>query len=638
MRRSHLAVAIATAMTIAGTANAGTKDLKGSIEFEDVAVPTTDAEKRSVLASESVRVDWKDYAIGYNTIMRSGATPPYNDPAAGDMPFGTLIDINGDPIGRSSNDNDFSSLVRGDEGGLFMVSHFESRPAAVYLTELHQDKKTGELTALRTRPLDFSDVKGGWTHCAGTVTPWGNHLGSEEYPPNAKQWRDATIDSYNAEIAEYFGVIPALDASGNVTNQQEIIDAVNPYYYGFTTEIDVDNYDDATVTKHYSMGRVAIELSYVMPDQKTVYTSDDGSYVGLYRYVADDKRDLSSGTLYAAKYTQTSPWYSDKDSRVAEAVRDGGAGDIDWVELGHATDAEIRGLIDSGITFADIFDEDVPGCTKIRNRDAGGGECLLVKPGMEKAAAFLETSRYAGLTGATTEWEKMEGITYDAESNTMYLAMSRVRNGMTDGGNPLLYADSTNAANHMSVPFNYCGTVYALDLDYHYVARNIYGVVYGIPRLFSRGAEVDNAYDPAGPYAANQCDLDGISEPDNLTFVPGYDTLIIGEDTGLHQNDMIWAYDVYSGDLTRIQTTPYGSETTSPYVYPNINGFGYIMSVVQHPFGESDEDKLESPEEALGYTGYIGPFPALDADNHHADHHRHHAPRRAHRRWHWPRT
>jgi len=33
---------------------------------------------------------------------------------------------------------------------------------------------------------------------------------------------------------------------------------------------------------------------------------------------------------------------------------------------------------------------------------------------------------------------------------------------------------------------------------------------------------------------------------------------------------------------------------------------------VQHPYGESDEDKLTNPDQARAYTGYIGPFPAMD--------------------------
>jgi hypothetical protein len=36
---------------------------------------------------------------------------------------------------------------------------------------------------------------------------------------------------------------------------------------------------------------------------------------------------------------------------------------------------------------------------------------------METAAAFLETRRVAALKGATTEWEKLEGVTYDPHRN-----------------------------------------------------------------------------------------------------------------------------------------------------------------------------------------------------------------------------
>ena len=442
------------------------------------------------------------------------------------------------------------------------------------------------------------------------MTPWGNHLGSEEYPPNAKQWRDGAVDAYNAEMVRYF---PAARGAADADLPALTLEHMNPYDYGFTTEVEVKNFNDASVTKHYSMGRVAIELSYVMPNMKTVYTSDDGSRVGLFRYEADKAGDLSAGTLYAARWVQTSPIYG-ADVRVATESRDGGSANIEWIELGHATDKEIRDIIDSGVTFKEIFDElpvgscDIAGGYKvISNRDSSS-ECLKLRSGKEKTAAFLETSRYAAIKGATIEFEKMEGITLDPDTNTMYLAMSRVIGNMTDGAGDIM------------VPYNYCGTVYGLDLDDDYVATNMYGVVAGLPRTFSRGAPVDDKYPADGPYAANQCDLNGISEPDNVTFVPGYKTLIIGEDTGLHQNDMIWAYNVESKELTRAQTTPYGSETTSPYFYPDINGFSYVMSVIQHPFGESDEDALKVEEESRGYTGYLGPFPGVKDDDGQGDH------------------
>ncbi len=584
-----LTLAVAAAMTGSATA--------GDIQFTNAAVPTNDLDKRSVLTSNFAIVDGKKVDVKYNVLLRTGDRP-HRSPAR----FGQIFDIEGKPVVledgsyKLSNDNDFSSILRGRHGELYMVSHFETRPAAMYLTELNQNKRTGKLSAARTRPLDFSHVNGGWVHCAGSVSPWGTHMGSEEYPPNAKEWIDGNISAYNAEMVRYFPAARgAADANLPALAQQYM----NPYDYGFVVEVHVKDFRNASVAKHYAMGRVAIELSYVMPNRKTVYISDDGSSVGLFRYEADVAGDLSAGELYAAKWNQTSPWTNDQERAYP---LDGGAADITWVKLGHATDKEVRSLIDSGITFSDIFEVDGDHCTAIRTRD--GAECLSVKPGQEKAAAFLESSRYAALKGATIEFEKMEGITLNPETNTLFLSMSRVRGGMSDG------------KGDMSVPYNYCGTVYALDLDNHFVATKMHGLLSGIPRLYSRGAAEDNPYPADGPYAANQCDLNGISEPDNITFMPGYNTLIIGEDTGKHQNDMIWSYHLDTEKLTRIQTTPYGSETTSPYFYPNIGGFAYVMSVIQHPFGESDQDMLEKKQEARAYTGYLGPFPAMgEKDN-----------------------
>jgi hypothetical protein len=233
---------------------------------------------------------------------------------------------------------------------------------------------------------------------------------------------------------------------------------------------------------------------------------------------------------------------------------------------------------------------------------------------MEVAASRLETRRYAAMNDATTEWRKMEGITFDPDGGKLYLAMSEVENGMESLAAKPAY--NIASADHIQVAPNDCGAVYAMEvgkvkgIGSKYVAKNMYGEVEGIL----------NGVSP------NKCDLDGIANPDNLTFITGYNTLIIGEDTGSgHQNDVIWSYDLASKQLTRILSTPYGSETTSPYWYPNINGFGYLMAVTQHPYGESDSDQYIIGSMAdRGYTGYVGPFPAMGKGKpggHHGYHH-----------------
>lgn len=559
------------------------------IEFNEVKVPLSDTEKRAINASDGVKISGKEYKIGYNIIMRSGDK-------VGDEIFGALYDINGklittkDGSPRISNDNDFSSLhTYGDK--IFMISHFETRPAAMYITELNQDKTTGKLSPVNTKNIDFSKFGGLWVPCAGSVTPWGTHLGSEEYEPDARMIKEnGEGGEYYNLMAEYFG--------GDLTK-------VNPYNYGWTPEVKIINEKgDVNVTKHYAMGRIAHELSYVMPDRKTVILSDDGTNTGLFMFIADKAGDLSSGVLYAAKWHQTGD-------------QNGGSANLEWISLGNANDNEIKKEIDNGIKFSDIFDmaefkDDIcpDGFTATKaNVDSNqetAPECIKLKHGMEKIASRLESRRYAAIKGATTEFRKMEGITYNNDLNEIYIGMSEINKGMesfkSKGKDSLKY--DVKGVDDIRLLHNTCGAVYRLTLKKDdKIGSNF------VPDVMSGMI--------AGKYATtgdklNTCDLNGLANPDNVTYINGTGTLIIGEDTGSgHQNDYIWSYDIQKDRLTRILTTPYGSETTSPYYYNNIGGFGYIIAVVQHPYGESDEDRLQNSSDARAYTGYIGPFPVI---------------------------
>ncbi|MBX2801797.1 MAG: hypothetical protein KTR31_29225 [Myxococcales bacterium] len=46
--------------------------------------------------------------------------------------------------------------------------------------------------------------------------------------------------------------------------------------------------------------------------------------------------------------------------------------------------------------------------------------------------------------------------------------------------------------------------------------------------------------------------------------------------------------------------------------YADFQGYGYLLSVVQHPYGESDQARQQSDREQRAYLGYVGPFPPLD--------------------------
>jgi secreted PhoX family phosphatase len=559
----------------------------GTIAFAPVAAPIDDAAKRAVSVSPSVTIDGAAHDIRWNVIARSGQK-------IGDAVFGALTDAAGhtlfNPDGSPmvADSADFTSLLPIGKK-IYSITHFESLPGAMFLSEMTQGAD-GTLTAVSTRAIDFSAVGGLWNPCAGSVTPWHSHLGSEEYPPDARAVESAdSLSDLDAEMplmARYFGVNPLLAPLAAFKA------VFQPYKFGYPVEITVSDAGAPAVAKHYAMGRFAVELALVMPDKKTAYMSDDGTNTGLFRFVADKEGDLSAGTLFAAKWTQTSG-------------QGAGSADLSWVDLGHGDDKSIATALTFGVAFSDLFDaakfKEDGTCPEgfLSSNAEGRAECLKVKPGMELYASRLETRRYASMLGATTEFRKMEGLTLDEAGKRLFVAMSEVSNGMEDAAKDNKY--DKGGRNDIKLGKNACGAIYELPYDASFTVTGAKGFLAGKPTEYKDG-----------PYAGQTCDIDGIANPDNLTFIPGYNTLLIGEDTGSgHQNDASWAVNAESKTMTRITTTPYGAENTSLDWYPDINGFGYLMTVVQHPYGESDQDKLQKPEDARAYVGYIGPFPAF---------------------------
>lgn len=639
MKFGKRTIAVAIVLVVAGAWAVHVSGQKNKMVFNELSLPTTSQEKASIRSAKSVKVNGKNYDIAYHTLVRTGQN-------INGVIFGTIRDKSGAPMKYADGSDyvchngsgpDHSSFLEKD-GNIFLVTQMECGNGGVYVSKVNQ-AKDGKLSldsSFAPKWVDFSKDFGTFVGCAGSRTPWGNHLGSEEYEPNMARIgsngkSDEDFDDGNlVSIAEYnrLSNIAWEDSNGNgkVDTQEKreanMFQQIG-YYMGYITEVSVDQNGNPSAQKHYSMGRFAHELAYVMPDEKTVYLSDDGQNVGFFMYIADKSGDLSAGTLYAAKWKQTSD-------------AGGGAADLSWIRLAHTSDSEIKKVIKKGIRFQDMFVKESERLTSDKtcntqaladgfhniNAYSSNAECLKLKDGQETNAAFLETRRYAAYKGATTEFNKEEGITFNSDDNKLYVAMSTIEKAMEDnrkrGKDNSKYDVGGN--NDIRLSYNKCGAVYeapvksANDTENHkidsaYVVVSMNSILEGQPL---ESADADG----------NKCALDKIANPDNLTYLPKYKILIIGEDTSNHLTDMIWAANIKEDkNIRRIFTVPAGSETTSPYWYPNINNFGYLMGVVQHPFGESGKIQDYNPkittqkndiDEQSSVVGYFGPFPNLN--------------------------
>lgn len=550
-----------------------------SVEFLGMSAPATDAERAASYTSASVKMTYSDattktQALTYNTIFKTGDTLKNG---SANVIAGAYYDIDGNAIIDNSGDTpepfysdcpDGNSLlalanptVPGVVGNtVFLVTQYEYKnvnnagismygklPSQITVTTLDQDKTSGALKAVKHFTVDTKSVHGLWITCASSLSPWNTHLSSEEYEPDAVNI--ATNTMFQAFSQNLFG-----DST-----------KANPYHYAHVPEVTVNPDGTASIKKHYCLGRVARELVEVCPDNKTVLMGDDGDNTGLFMFIADREKDLSSGTLYVAKWAQTS-------------ATNGGAATLSWIKLGSASSDYVKGLADS-LTASDIVTVSITDPALATPADTsytkiafnGKTEWVKFAPGKEIAAAFLETHRYAAMLGGTLEFTKMEGVALNRKDKVAYVAMSRIEKSMID------------AAGDIQVGKITAGATYELKLSAAQKDKTgatigsdwVPTVMAAVPALVGE----DQAADAFG----NTANADKVATPDNVKFSEKLRTLFIGEDSATHVNNFVWAYNVDTKKLSRIQSVPAGGEATGLEVVDNLNGFCYILGNFQHP-------------------------------------------------------
>lgn len=412
------------------------------LTFSSVGVPYAVGPKGIPQVFRVVTTGVAEKIPGYTELIRSGEVYPKAGKDKGTVKIGVVVDEKFDPVSTyEEGPGDpkvvdlaevhhsfaFSSLIDMC-GSIFSVVSTNSIPAVTYVFGYQAQKvKKGESPVLKVSNVDYVDWSkwgGLWRSGSGQVTPWNTHIAGEAFEPDAmdflgypcltgfsgcfKSRAESSFES-SLQFVRYFGNY--FDDFGNKFDKLGKI--FNPYKYGYAYEVTVSKNGCTSPVKYMTLGRFSHGDIQVMPDGKTVYMTDwtEGREVGggLFKFIADRKNDLSSGTLFAAQFQ---PRRGTLESF-----------DIEWIKLASANNNDLIKMSDK-IKFANIFDF-IPGTKSCRLQVINVKsrvECLDVKRGMETYAAFFETRRYAALRKASIELANVKGLVFDPTTSAVSYA------------------------------------------------------------------------------------------------------------------------------------------------------------------------------------------------------------------------
>jgi secreted PhoX family phosphatase len=180
------------------------------------------------------------------------------------------------------------------EHGYLYVNHEEHKPNKLLGdggggTVLEVKKEKGEWQVVADkRAVDFSPVGETFRNCGGTLTPQGTILTTEEEFPQSNQ-----------EIAGRFGITDTTNYKGKSK------------YLNYGWMIEVDPKTHKALSKIKQFGRYPHEDAQCMPDGKTIYMTSDNKPAILFKYVAKEKGNYTTGQLYAYRQSadaQSGSW------------------------------------------------------------------------------------------------------------------------------------------------------------------------------------------------------------------------------------------------------------------------------------------------------------------------------------------
>lgn len=198
----------------------------------------------------------------FQQLAKSGVSK-YTSGSTGTMPVGNDFTGYFDKAGSSKE-------------GVLSVNH-ENSPGGVSLLTLALDEQSMLWNVSGIHKTDFSPVVRTDRNCSGGITPWGTLITSEETFTTSDANNDGYQDvGWNVEVDPFTGKIRDYDGDGKAD-------------------------------KLWAMGRMQHENVAVGADRVTVYQGEDGGTSCVYKFMADQPGNLSSGSLYVLKRSTSNP-------------------------------------------------------------------------------------------------------------------------------------------------------------------------------------------------------------------------------------------------------------------------------------------------------------------------------------------
>ncbi|MFN5112553.1 MAG: alkaline phosphatase PhoX, partial [Ignavibacteria bacterium] len=331
------------------------------------------------------------------------------------------------------------------------------------------------------RNVDFSAVGNTLANCGGISTRNGRIWTAEEWVQTSNkdinvglvpfEGKDTTLGAYGKGAG--FATIPGMGITD--TNDWTIPAGANyagrtiKKFQNFNWLVEIDPVQAKAVRKMYNWGRFEHEGGVIMPDDKTVYLTDDTQPAVFFKFVANQPGNFNEGQLFAYKQSVDGksgiwlPLENSLDSMLsirAVALRKGATmfTRFEWISdvKGKVYIAE-TGLDNSGNRFKDgmklggtlakhLMERDVytgpfsDSTMKIKDTVIIDyyGRVLEFDPATDRMSVFLEGGKSANYTSNKVHLSNPDGLITWTLNGKDYLVIQEDLNGRSKGrvGNP----------------------------------------------------------------------------------------------------------------------------------------------------------------------------------------------------------